>query len=88
MFNVSIREYCLVLNVFIVCIRNTEMFKLIPLLCTHVYLYMFSTVHPPSADFGGQQFDFGVGEESAWRVAKSLSSFWLCFPPHYIWCPL
>ena len=24
------------------------MFKLIPLLCTHVYLYMFSRVHPPS----------------------------------------
>ena len=24
------------------------MFKLIPLLCTHVYSYMFSTVHPPS----------------------------------------
>ena len=23
------------------------MFKLIPLLCTHVYSYMFSTVHPP-----------------------------------------
>ena len=32
---------------FIVCIRNTELFKLIPLLCTHVYSYMFSTVHPP-----------------------------------------
>ena len=24
------------------------MFKLIPLLCTHIYLYMFSIVHPPS----------------------------------------
>ena len=47
MFNVSIHEYFSVLNVFIVCIRNTAMFKLIPLLCTHVYLYMFSTVHPP-----------------------------------------
>ena len=32
---------------FIVCIRNTEIFKLIPLLCTHIYSYMFSTVHPP-----------------------------------------
>ena len=31
---------------FIVCIRNTAMFKLIPLLCTHVYSYMFSIVHP------------------------------------------
>ena len=48
MFNVSIREYFSVLNVFIVCIRNTTMFKLIPLLCTHIYSYMFSTVHPPS----------------------------------------
>ena len=38
----------LVLNVFIVCIRNTAMFKLTTLLCTHVYLYMFSTVHRPS----------------------------------------
>ena len=46
MFNVSIREYFSVLNVFIV--RNTAMFKLIPLLCTHVYSYMFSTVHPLS----------------------------------------
>ena len=34
------------LNVFIVCLRNTEMFKSIPLMCTHVYSYMFSTVHP------------------------------------------
>jgi hypothetical protein len=45
MFNVSIREYFSVLNVFIVCICNTAVFKLIPLLCTHVYSYMFSTVH-------------------------------------------
>ena len=48
MFNVSIREYFSVLNAFIVCIRNTAVFKLIPLLRTHVYSYMFSTVHPPS----------------------------------------
>ena len=26
------------------------MFKLLPLLCTHVYSYMFSKVHPPSPD--------------------------------------
>ena len=32
---------------FIVCICNTSIFKLIPLLCTHVYSYMFSIVHPP-----------------------------------------
>jgi hypothetical protein len=44
MFNVSIREYFSVLNVFIVCICNTAVFKLIPLLCTHLYSYMFSTV--------------------------------------------
>jgi hypothetical protein len=48
MFNVSIHEYFSVLNVFIVCIRNTAMFKLRPFLCTHVYSYMFSTMHPPS----------------------------------------
>ena len=48
MFIVSICEYFLVLNVFIVCIRNTVVFKLIPLLRTHVYSYMFSTGHPPS----------------------------------------
>ena len=47
MFNVSIREYFSILNVFIVCIRNTIMFKLIPLQCIHVDSYMFSTVHPP-----------------------------------------
>ena len=50
MFNVSIREYFSIVSVFVVCIRNTAMFKLIPLLCTHVYPYMFSTVHPPSVD--------------------------------------
>jgi pentatricopeptide repeat protein len=35
--------------VFIVCICNTTVFKLIPLLCTHVYSYMFSTMHPSRA---------------------------------------
>ena len=54
MFNVSIREYFSVLNVFIVCIRNTTVFKLIPLLCTHGYSYMFSTVHPPRHEVNGQ----------------------------------
>jgi len=34
--------------VFIVCIRNTARSKSIPLLCTHVDSYKFSTVHPPS----------------------------------------
>jgi hypothetical protein len=48
MFNVSIREYISVLNVSIVCIRNTARSKSIPLLCTHVDSYKFSTVHPPS----------------------------------------
>jgi hypothetical protein len=28
-------------------LRNTAVFKLIPLLCTHVYSYMFSIVLPP-----------------------------------------
>ena len=46
MFNVSIREYFWVLNVFIVCIRNTARSKANPLMCTHVDLYMFNTVHP------------------------------------------
>ena len=46
MFDVSVREFFAVLNVFIVCIRNTAICKLIPLLCTHVYLYIFSTLHP------------------------------------------
>ena len=31
MFNVSIHEYFSILNVFIVCICNTTMFKLMPL---------------------------------------------------------
>ena len=46
MFNVSICEYFSVLNVSIVCIRNTARSKSIPLLCTHVDSYKFSTVHP------------------------------------------
>jgi hypothetical protein len=50
MFNVSIREYFSVLNVSIVCIRNTARSKSIPLLCTHVDSYKFSTVHPPRAE--------------------------------------
>ena len=50
MFNVSIREYFTIYNVFIVCIRNTAMFKLIPVLCTNIYSYMFSTVHPPRVE--------------------------------------
>jgi hypothetical protein len=48
MFNVSICEYFSVLNVCIVCIRNTARSKSIPLLCTHVDSYKISTVHPPS----------------------------------------
>ena len=47
MFNVSIREYFSVLNVSIVCICNTARSKSIPLLCTHVDSYKFSTMHPP-----------------------------------------
>ena len=47
MFNVSTREYFQLWILFIVCLHNTAIFKLIPLLCTHVYSYMFSTVHPP-----------------------------------------
>ena len=47
-FNVSIHEHFSVLNVFVVCIRNMAVFKLIALMCTHVYSYMFSTVHPRS----------------------------------------
>ena len=47
MFNVSIHEYFLVLNVFIVCIRNTARSKSNPLMCTHVDSYMFNTLHPP-----------------------------------------
>jgi hypothetical protein len=51
MFNVSIREYFSVLNVSIVCIRNTARSKLILLLCTHMDSYKFSIVHPPSTRF-------------------------------------
>ena len=47
MFNVSIRECFPVLNVFIVCTRNTARSKSNSLLCTHVDSYMFNTMHPP-----------------------------------------
>jgi hypothetical protein len=67
MFNVSIREYFSVLNVFIVCICNTAVFKLIPLLCTHVYSYMFSTVHPPRvAHIGLSIYIKGPRHTRAW----------------------
>jgi hypothetical protein len=48
MFNVSIRDYFSNLNVFIVCIDNAARSKSLPLMCTHVDSYKFSTVHPPS----------------------------------------
>ena len=34
-------------NMYTICIRNTARSKTIPLMCTHVYSYMFNTVHPP-----------------------------------------
>ena len=52
MFSVSIREYFSVLNVFIICIRNTARSKSNPLMCTHVDSYMFSTLHPPGIMLG------------------------------------
>ena len=47
MSNVSIRECFSILNMSIVCIRNTARSKSIPLSCTHVDPYKFSIVHPP-----------------------------------------
>ena len=47
MFNVSISECFSVLNMSIVCIRDTARSKSIPLMCTHVDPYKFSIVHPP-----------------------------------------
>jgi hypothetical protein len=35
-------------NMYTICIRNTARSKSIPLLCTHVGSYKFSTMHPPS----------------------------------------
>ena len=46
MFNVSIHEYFSILNVYIICIRNTARSKSNPLMCTHVDSYMFSILHP------------------------------------------
>lgn len=40
------------LNMFVACMRNMAMLKLIPVLCIYVYLYMFSTVHPPGCGLG------------------------------------
>ena len=34
-------------NMYTICIRNMARSKSIPLLCTHIYSYMFSTMHPP-----------------------------------------
>ena len=36
-------------NMYTICVRNTARSKTIPLMCTHVYSYVFSTVHPPRA---------------------------------------
>ena len=34
-------------NLYSTCRCNMSKFKLKPLLCTHVYLYVFGVVHPP-----------------------------------------
>ena len=34
-------------NMYIICIRNTARSKSIPLMCTYVYSYIFSTMFPP-----------------------------------------
>jgi hypothetical protein len=65
MFNVSIREYFPVLNLFIVCIRNTARSKSIPLMCTHVDSYKFSTMHPPSSEYDW---------EDLWYLNKELTN--------------
>ena len=39
-------------NMYTICIRNTARSKSIPLMCTHIYSYMFSTVHLPSYALG------------------------------------
>jgi hypothetical protein len=62
MFNVSIRACFSVLNVSIICIRNTARSKSIPLLCTHVDSYKFSTVHPPRED-GASEYANGDSEQ-------------------------
>ena len=83
MFNVSIREYFSVLNVYIICIRNTTRSKSNPLRCTHVDSYMFSTLHPPGVDVdyhkGYMVFVQAKDEEHPkliWLV-KALSSSYL-----------
>ena len=70
MFNVSIPKHFSFLNVFIVCIRNTAVFKLILLVCTHVYSYMFSTLHPQDLHSRMGALDFVVRESDLLRERK------------------
>jgi hypothetical protein len=55
--------------VFIVCIRNTAKFKLLPILCTHVYSYMFSIVHPPSVCIIRTSANVGYHALGSWIIA-------------------
>ena len=49
-------------------------FKLIPLLCTHIYSYMFSTVHPPRILVNTYHHELLV--QYAWRpMHPPLKSF-------------
>jgi len=90
MFTVSIREYFSVLNVFIVCVRNTARSKSIPLLCTHVDLYKFSTVHPLSAS---RSTFLNSRRDGAWhhdKIEKHLDKYiffffvWIFFPKIFL----
>ena len=57
-------------NMYTICIRNTSRSKLIPLLCTHVYSYIFRTVHPP----GNVSYPrrLGVMRVRPWAMRSSL----------------
>ena len=55
-------------NMYTICIRNMARSKSIPLLCTHIYSYMFSTVHPRRSL---------VSPHDTWRSSALLLA-WVC----------
>ena len=60
-------------NMYTICIRNTARSKLIPLLCTHLYSYMFSIVHPPRIEVPNWEIDDNKAREDEVRLECDIS---------------
>ena len=68
-------------NMYTICICNTARSKTIPFMCTHVYSYMFSTVHPPR--YG----PIWINTDTifcVWKSRKGFKSETMTIPPKHM----